>query len=433
MTANPPLGATAAVNPASGDSPLTVHFTGGASAGTGPYTFAWSFGDGSTSTGQSPTHTYAPGTYFAQLIVSDAAGRSVTPTGLTVVVYPALNVTASGGSTVGVTPVPVAFTGTVSGGIGPFGYAWAFGDGSTASTLNATHTYTALGTFVAHLTVTDGTGATATALAGAVTVNGPLAASVAGSPLSGDAPVTVKLSSSVTGGVPPYGYAWDLGDGTTTSQANPSHVYSSAGTYTATLTLTDSKGSTSHATFHVTVYDPLSVTSSVSPVSGAAPLSVTFTGAATGGLAPYQFTWQFGDGSNGSGATATHAYGGGSFNTTLTVRDAAGGVWTGAAASVTATAPPAPPPSTGGGATAPAPPTTAPPSQPSDSPSAPPTAESSAPSSTPAPAAASNQTQAPGLPGLGDLGVLLLAFGSVFGTGLAGTVFLAWRRHRLGR
>ncbi|OLC00951.1 MAG: hypothetical protein AUI15_06475 [Actinobacteria bacterium 13_2_20CM_2_66_6] len=280
--------------------------------------------------------------------------------------------------------------------------------------------------------MTDGTGATATALAGTVTVNGPLAATAAGTPLTGDAPMMVKLTGSAAGGVPPYSYAWDLGDGTTKAQANPTHVYSSRGTYTATLTLTDSKGTTSHASFQVTVYDPLRVTSSVTPTSGGAPLSVTFTGSASGGLPPYQFTWQFGDGSSGSGATATHAYAGGSFNATLTVRDAAGGVWTGAAANVTATAPPAPSPTTGGGAAAPAPPSTTSPSQPTTAPSAPASAEPSEPVETqPTPAAANNQPEAPGSPG--GLGVLLLVIGSLLGTGLGGAVFLAWRNGRVGR
>ena len=432
VTVNPALSGTAVANPTAGDGPLAVRFTGSASAGTSPYTFSWTFGDGATSTSQSPTHTYAAGTYSAQLTVSDAAGRSVTPTLLSITVYPALTVTASVAPTVGVTPVEAAFTGTVGGGIGPFTYAWVFGDGSTASTQNATHTYTGLGTYSTQLTVTDGTGATATALAGTVTVNGPLAATAAGTPLTGDAPMMVKLTGSGAGGVPPYSYAWDLGDGTTNAQADPTHVYSSRGTYTATLTLTDSKGTTSHASFQVTVYDPLRVTSSVTPTSGGAPLSVTFTGTASGGLPPYQFTWQFGDGSSGSGATATHAYAGGSFNATLTVRDAAGGGWTGAAANVTATAAPAPSPTTGGGAAAPAPPSTTSPSQPTTAPSAPASAEPSEPVETqPTPAAANNQPEAPGSPG--GLGVLLLVIGSLLGTGLGGAVFLAWRNGRVGR
>ncbi|MFD0747244.1 ThuA domain-containing protein [Phytohabitans flavus] len=65
--------------------------------------------------------------------------------------------------TTGTAPVNVEFTGTATDPDGdtPLTYAWDFGDGGTANTLNATHTYTAPGTFTATLTVTDSRGAAA--------------------------------------------------------------------------------------------------------------------------------------------------------------------------------------------------------------------------------------------------------------------------------
>jgi len=76
-----PLSASASGSPTSGPAPLTVLFVGGASGGTGPYTFQWSFGDGNTSTLQSPANTYTvPASFTATLTVTDAASATATAT-----------------------------------------------------------------------------------------------------------------------------------------------------------------------------------------------------------------------------------------------------------------------------------------------------------------------------------------------------------------
>ncbi|MDQ1743065.1 MAG: hypothetical protein QOE23_1404 [Pseudonocardiales bacterium] len=78
------LSATASGNPTSGQTPLTVAFTGSASGGTPPYTYTWNFGDGSaTSTAQNPSHTYnTAGTYTATLTAKDSSSpvKSATAT-----------------------------------------------------------------------------------------------------------------------------------------------------------------------------------------------------------------------------------------------------------------------------------------------------------------------------------------------------------------
>lgn len=74
-----PLKATASADKAAGPVPLAVHFTGGATGGTAPYTFAWIFGDGESSTDQSPFHTYElAGVYEATLTVQDGVGATVS-------------------------------------------------------------------------------------------------------------------------------------------------------------------------------------------------------------------------------------------------------------------------------------------------------------------------------------------------------------------
>ena len=64
-----------------------------------------------------------------------------------------------------------------------------------------------------------------------------------GDPDEGAPPLTVKWTSTVEDGTPPYTYKWEFGDGTpTSSDANPTHVYQKEGEFTATLSVTDSKG-----------------------------------------------------------------------------------------------------------------------------------------------------------------------------------------------
>ncbi len=68
-----PLAVSTSATPSSGTAPLAVSFIGLASGGFSPYSFAWNFGDGGTSTVQNPSHTYSnPGTYNVLLTVTDA-------------------------------------------------------------------------------------------------------------------------------------------------------------------------------------------------------------------------------------------------------------------------------------------------------------------------------------------------------------------------
>lgn len=90
-TVLPTLAAYSGGGPISGNAPLTVFFNGFAAGGTPPYTWAWTFGDGSSAATQAPYHAYsAAGTYSANLTVTDAALRtaSAAPLQVTVTVPP---------------------------------------------------------------------------------------------------------------------------------------------------------------------------------------------------------------------------------------------------------------------------------------------------------------------------------------------------------
>jgi PKD repeat protein len=75
-----------------------------------------------------------------------------------------------------------------------------------------------------------------------------------GDPDEGAPPLSVKWTSTVEDGTPPYTYKWDFGDGSPVStDANPTHVYQKEGEFTATLSVSDSKGLTGSEEYDILV------------------------------------------------------------------------------------------------------------------------------------------------------------------------------------
>ena len=126
----------------------------------------------------------------------------------------------------------------------------------------------------------------------------PPTAKAAATPNAGPAPLTVQFSSA--GSSDPYGqalgYSWDFGDGSTSTTANPSHVYSANGTYTVKLTVTGGGGQTATSTTTVVVGPSPPTASITAPSTYNAGDTVSFSGTATdpvdGTLPGYDYTWQ---------------------------------------------------------------------------------------------------------------------------------------------
>ncbi len=69
---------------------------------------------------------------------------------------------------------------------------------------------------------------------------------------NGNAPLAVSFTSTPSGGLAPYSYAWTFGDGASATSQNPSHIYTVAGTFSASLTVTDANGATAVASLIIT-------------------------------------------------------------------------------------------------------------------------------------------------------------------------------------
>jgi len=159
-----------------------------------------------------------------------------------------------------------------------------------------------------------------------------LVISLSVSETSGYAPHIATLSCTVEQGNPPYTFLYDFGDGTPTSNLqNEYHTYTNPGTYTATITVTDSEGQEKTESQIVTVSKPAHVnqppTASIDVTGnitqGSAPLTLEFIGRGSdpeGQILNY--VWDFGDGNTGNSTIASHTFNNsGDYIVRLTVTD----------------------------------------------------------------------------------------------------------------
>ena len=289
--------------------------------------YAWDFGDGTTATGAAATHRFAAdGTYPVALTVTDDDGETTTATmNVTVTnLPPVADFTSSANG------LAVEFDGSTSsdadGSVAE--YAWDFGDGTTAATVNPAHTFAASGTFEVTLTVTDDQGAT-DELMREVTVNTINSLPTASFTSTADGlAVTFDATASVDDDGTIEEFDWDFGDGTTGTGATVEHTYADGDTYTVTLTVTDNRGGVNSMTDEFTVMPnnalpTAAFTSTVDELNAAfdASTSTDTDGTISG------YAWDFGDDTTATGVTANHEYAvAGEYTVTLTVTDDDGGV-----------------------------------------------------------------------------------------------------------
>lgn len=132
----------------------------------------------------------------------------------------------------GSAPFTVSFADTSYGGT-PRTCLWDFGDGSTSTMENPTHTYLSNGEYTVKLTVTNQYGSDTLTRVGYIGVGDPPVPDFAVSPSGGTAPLSVSFTD--TSKNVPTNWSWNFGDGSTVSGQNPVHVYTTPGNYTVSL------------------------------------------------------------------------------------------------------------------------------------------------------------------------------------------------------
>lgn len=262
----------------------------------------WYFGDGNSTVAANANHSYTvPGTYTVKLVVaynncSDSATKTIT-------VAPGPT-TAFGASPVSGCSTPFATTFT-NNSTGAISYLWNFGDGNTSSSPNPTHSYTSYGNFSVKLIATSANGCTDTLTYPSYITVTQTPCSISSTAPGGCAPLTIGLSLQCGSAIGISTHSWDFGDGNTGTGANPSHTYSTPGTYKVKISYLTSQGCTGLDSLILVVSPRPTASFTASPTVLCPGVPASFTNASTGATS---YTWYFGDGSSSTAINPTHSY-----------------------------------------------------------------------------------------------------------------------------
>jgi len=245
---------------------------------------------------------------------------------------PSANFTAN--VTDGTAPLAVQFNDTSRAGI-PATWVWSFGDGNTSALRNPSHIYSVPGNFTVTLTAGNEAGSDIATKTGYINVTSPQSLELAASftnitPREGTASLTVQFRDISTGSPTTWNWTFgDIGAGNTSTLQNPSHIYTTPGSYSVNLTVTGTGGTNMTVkTGFVKVLSasgaPVAAFSAL-PASGTAPLAVQFTDLSAG--SPVSWAWDFDNDGKTDNTTQNASYtyvSAGTYTVKLTVTNPSG-------------------------------------------------------------------------------------------------------------
>lgn len=330
----------------------SIAFIDDSTGGSGSLSYSWNFGDGDISTLSNPSHFYnAAGAYTVTLTVTDSASGTDTESKLnyiTITDPPVAGFTAS--PTMALVGQNVTFTNGTDGGTPSYSYEWDFNNDGTVDSndKDPSHAYANPGSYTVTLAVTDsGTpaGTDTETKSNYITVFADLAADFTAVPTTVSLGQAVVFTATATGGVNDLTYRWDFDNNGTMESltgANPSYTYTTEGTKSVKLVVTDHASNTKTVIKNalITVALGLQADFTVEPAAAAPSQSIMFTSQVNGAVGTAACEWDFNsDGTiDSTEEDPSFAYSEvGTYTVTLKVTDGAGSVTKTKTVSVTAT------------------------------------------------------------------------------------------------
>ncbi len=275
------------------------------SSGSAILSYAWDFADGSTSTQQSPAHTYTTeGTYLVTLLLDygsncyDSIKHNVTVNAIPVADFTAPDLCNSG------TTTPADATTITTGN---YNLSWSFGDG-TASVPGTTpsHTYAQSGNYNIQLIAVSDSACADTITKTIVVIRGTTISFTAPPVCEGEPTIFTDATTNPFN-TPIVTYTWDFADGNTATQQNTTHTYATFGTYNVELKLDYGSNCYDSLTLPVTVNEHPIAAFTVADVCNDSVVAPVNTSSISAGTLSYN--WTFGDGSAAvTSQTPTHTY-----------------------------------------------------------------------------------------------------------------------------
>ncbi len=283
--------------------------------------YSWDMGDGNTSALQNPTYMYATdGTYIMHLTVTSSLGCTSTAAH-TVLVYPMPVADFSTAPGCQNSTMPFTNLTTISSG-NILSYSWNFGDGTATVQANPSHSYTTMNTFIITLIATSNHGCRDTMSVPLTVYPLPVANFTALNECQNTAVNFIDNSSIPSGSIAQW--SWNLGDGSAAAIGQPSHNYSTSGTYHVLLTVISDQGCASTYTQNINIFPmPLVAFTANEPCFGGTTQFYNQSSLPGGGS--FTNAWDLGGGQTSTTNNPSMVYtSAGSYNVTLTVTSANG-------------------------------------------------------------------------------------------------------------
>ncbi len=269
-------------------------------------TYAWTFGDGNSSSLANPVHNYSqPGTYYVCLTVTaDTPHCTSTICDYIVIGHQSATCTAGFNYTPAVGQT-VNFMDHSLSNQTITSWSWNFGDGNTSTSPNPSHTYADTGIYNVCLIISDMHGLCVDTICQVISVNSTASTCSAGFTFIADSMGNVHLTNTSTGTNPHTNFQWSFGDGHGSSMENPFHTYHHPGTYYVCLTLTDSTCTDTYCD-SIVITQPIIHTCNADFQYQQSNHSINFHNMSSGHFLNYN--WDFGDGNSSHMSNPSHQY-----------------------------------------------------------------------------------------------------------------------------